>query len=141
MSMRSMRLKDADLPSRPDFGTVGQAIKLLTNFFPVNVPRGPFHEYDMNLDPPVQNRRLKRRIFQLAEQTDEWKQAGLSGRVAHDHSAQMYAPMQFSTPLVIRIVYSDEDEDEEHHDQNREPKEYTLTIKYTQQIDTQGLVQ
>ncbi|TFK87299.1 hypothetical protein K466DRAFT_586504, partial [Polyporus arcularius HHB13444] len=139
-SMRSLRMKDNELPSRPDFGTAGQAIKLRTNFFPINVPKGPVHEYDITLDPAVQNRRLKRRIFQLAEQTNEWKQAGLPGRAAHDHSAKMFAPMKINTPLAIRVVYSDEDDEEEQRDQQREPREYTLTIKYIQAIDTQGLV-
>ena len=70
VSMRSLRLNPDgnDLPVRPDFGKAGLPIKLRTNFFPINVPKGPIYEYDVAIDPPVNNKRLKRRIFQLAEQ-------------------------------------------------------------------------
>ena len=138
--MRSLRLQDSDLPSRPDFGTIGTQIKLRTNFFPINVPKGPIHEYDIAIEPAANNKRLKRRIFHLAEQSNEWKQAGMTNKVAHDHSAKMYGAIKIPSPFEIKILYTDEDEEEEHRDQPRAPKEYTMTIKYTQEIDTQGLV-
>ncbi|KAI0705527.1 argonaute-like protein [Earliella scabrosa] len=140
LSMRSLRLQDSDLPSRPDFGTIGTQIKLRTNFFPINVPKGPIHEYDIAIEPAANNKRLKRRIFHLAEQSNEWKQAGMTNKVAHDHSAKMYGAIKIPSPFEIKILYTDEDEEEEHRDQPRAPKEYTMTIKYTQEIDTQGLV-
>ena len=34
----------------------------------------------------------------------------------------------------------DEDEEEEHRDQAREPKEYTMTIKYVQPIETDKML-
>lgn len=138
--LQSLKLKDHDLPVRPGFGTNGHNIKLRTNFFPVTLPKGPFHEYDVQIDPPAGNKRLRRRIFQLAEQTNEWKRAKMTHRVAHDHSSKLIAPNTLPQPLQIKIVYSDEGEDDEQRDKPREPKEYVLTIKYVQPIDTNAML-
>ncbi|TBU46218.1 argonaute-like protein [Dichomitus squalens] len=141
VSLRSLRLNDNDLPVRPGFGTAGSPIKLRTNFFPLTLPKTPFYEYDVQIDPPAGNKRLKRRIFQLAEQTKEWKRANMTGRVAHDNSAKLLAVNKLPQPLQIKFLYSDEDEEEQRErDKAREPKEYTMTIKFQQLIDTEKML-
>ncbi|PCH37525.1 argonaute-like protein [Wolfiporia cocos MD-104 SS10] len=140
---KSLTLRDTDLPTRPDFGTKGKDIKLRTNFFPVKVPKGPLHEYDVSIQPAVTIKRVKRRIFQLAEQTRDWEQAGMRGRVAHDHSAKLISCFKLPQPLEIKIVFTEE-EDEQVKSQDpkkkKKDKEYTMTIKYTQPIETQSLL-
>ena len=132
-----MRLERDDLPLRPGFGKEGREIKLRANFFPVKVPKGPLYEYDVSISPTAGTaiRRVKRRIFQLAEQTPDWASAGLRGVVAHDHSSKLISARQLP-PLSIRVPFYDEDE------QGPQPggKEYTLTIEFIQTIDTSGLV-
>ena len=135
-SLKSLTLRDTDLPTRPGFGTSGTQIKLRTNFFPVRVPKGPLYEYDVAITPATAIKRIKRRIFQLAEQTADWANAGMVGRVAHDHSTKLISSFKLPQPLVVKVMYTDEDEDE---DKKRE-KEYALTIKYIQDIETQSLV-
>lgn len=135
-SLKSLTLRDTDLPTRPGFGTGGTQIKLRTNFFPVRVPKGPLYEYDVAITPATAIKRIKRRIFQLAEQTADWADAGMVGRVAHDHSTKLISSFTLPQPLVVKVIYTDEDEDE---DKKRE-KEYALTIKYIQDIETQSLV-
>ncbi|TFY75054.1 hypothetical protein EWM64_g8956, partial [Hericium alpestre] len=139
VALGRMSLTTNQIPSRPDFGTVGTPIKLRTNFFPVKVPKGPLHEYDVTIAPAAGSaaRRVKRRIFQLAEATPEWAQAGMRGAVAHDHGAKLIAARQLPQPLTILVHYSEEDE-EGPVAQGR-GKDYTLTIKYTQPIDTGNL--
>ncbi|KAI0767246.1 Piwi-domain-containing protein [Fomes fomentarius] len=139
-SMRSLRLKPDgnDLPVRPDFGTAGTQIKLRTNFFPINVPKGPIYEYDVTIDPPANNKRLKKRIFYLAEQSNEWRQAGMTNKVAHDNSEKIYSAIELPTLLVIQITYTEEDD--EDRQQPREPKDYTMTIKFIHATETQGLL-
>ncbi|KAI0357820.1 Piwi-domain-containing protein [Trametes cingulata] len=137
-SFRSLRLSDNELPSRPGFGSVGQPIKLRANFFPIKVPKGPLYEYDVALNPAANNRRLKRRIFQLAEETTEWKAAGLTGKVAHDRSAKLISAVKLPQPLEINIAYTDE-ADNGDEQKKREPKQYLMKIRYIQPIETQGL--
>lgn len=126
------------MPLRPDFGTEGREIKLRTNFFPVRVPKGPLYEYDVTITPVAGTavRRVKRRIYQLAEQTTTWEQANMTGRVAHDNSAKLIASFQLPQPLAIKVPYYDEDES----GPQKGGKEYTLTIKFIQEIDTSNLV-
>ncbi|KAH0831190.1 hypothetical protein J3R83DRAFT_13768 [Lanmaoa asiatica] len=131
---------DSDsMPLRPDFGTDGRQIKLRTNFFPVRVPKGPLYEYDVAITPVAGTavRRVKRRIYQLAEQTTAWKQAGMTGKVAHDSSAKLIAAFLLPQPLTIKVPYYDE---EESGPAQQGGKEYTLTIKFIQEIDTSNLV-
>ena len=117
----------------------GKPIKLRTNFFPIRVPKGPLYEYDISISPEqgLSSRRIKRRIFQLAENTQDWALNGLKDRVAHDSSAKMVAANVLPQPLTINVPYFEED-DESGVAQG---KEYTLTIRYIQPIETDGLQQ
>lgn len=150
--LRSLRLQDTDLPTRPGFGTAGTPIKLRTNFFPVRVPKGPLYEYEVKIAPAVDNRRLKRRIFHLAEATADWANAGMRGTVAHDHSSKLIAAKALPQPLVIVVPYTDEEDPEipaqpakpkggkKGGKKSERPKEYTLTIEFIQELETQSLV-
>ncbi|TFK31811.1 argonaute-like protein [Crucibulum laeve] len=137
-SFKSLSLHSTELPLRPDFGKVGKHIKLRANFFPVKVPKGPFFEYEVTLSPVAGTaiRRVKRRIFQLAEQSPDWTRFGLKGIVAHDHSAKLIAAKKLPQPLAIHVPFYDEDED------GPKPggKEYTLTISFIQNIDMTRLI-
>lgn len=136
-SLQSLTVNSNELPIRPDFGTIGKAIKLRANFFPVKVPKGPLYEYDVSIHPTANtaNRRVKRRIFQLAEQTPDWNKFGLRGVVAHDHASKLISSKSLPERLVIRVPWYEEDE------AGPQPhgKEYTLTIEFIQNIDTTAL--
>jgi eukaryotic translation initiation factor 2C len=137
-SFQKIKLGKDELPLRPDFGTKGKAIKLRANFFAVKVPKTPLFEYDVTLSPTAGTaiRRVKRRIFQLAEQTPDWARNGLKGNVAHDHATKLIAAKKLPQPLVIRVPFFDEGED------GPKPggKEYMLTIEFARDIDTQSLM-
>jgi hypothetical protein len=118
----------------------GKPIKLRTNFFPVRVPKGPLHEYDISISPQgVSSRRVRRRIFQLAENTQDWVSHGLKDRVAHDSSAKLVAADLLPQSLTINVPYFEEDDDQSSVEQER--RVFTLIIKYIQPIETDGLQQ
>ena len=149
-SLRSMSLRDSDLPVRPDFGTRGTGILMRANFFPVRVPKGPLHEYDVTIAPPVTVRRMKRRIYELAETTPDWAAAGMSNRVAHDYSSKLISASRLSQPLVITVPFKDEDSEiprptrgaaaETRGGRPKESVKYTLTIKFIQELETTSLI-
>lgn len=95
------------------------------------------YEYDVAISPTAGTaiRRVKKRIFQLAEQTPAWAQFGLRGSVAHDHSSKLISAKSLPQPLVINVPFYDEDED------GPKPggREYTLTITFIQTLDTESL--
>ncbi|OJT04969.1 Protein argonaute-2 [Trametes pubescens] len=136
-SFQTLRIGERELPSRPGFGTYGQPIKLRANFFPINVPKGPLYEYAVAMNPTVSNRQLKRRIFQLAEETGVWKKAGLTGRVAHDRAAKLVASFKIPQPLEIKISYTEEGTEDD--EKPKEPKDYVMNINYVQPLETQPL--
>jgi len=138
--MKQMTVRPSDLPPRPDFGTVGPSFKLRTNFFPVRLPKKTLFEYDVAITPGVAIRRVKRRIFQLAEATNDWTKHGLKGKVAHDYSSKVVAVSKLPDPLVIKIIFSDEDEDPKDK-KKQKPKEYTLTFKFVKDLDTTNLLE
>jgi hypothetical protein len=131
-----MTVRPSDLPPRPDFGKLGTSFKLRTNFFPVKIPKRILYEYDIAIVPSTTVKRVRRRIFQIAEGTPDWVTHGLRGNVAHDHSAKAVAANKLPQPLVIKIVFSDEDQPEE-----KKPKEFTLTFTYTKDLDTSTLLE
>jgi hypothetical protein len=137
-SLKSLSIASNDLPVRPGFGTAGRSIKLRANFFPVQVPKGPLYEYDVAITPKAKElpRRIKRRIFQLAEATPEWTSKGLKGVVAHDHSAKLIAAKLLPQPLTIEVQYYDENE----APPAKGGKRYTIEINYTQPLDTGNLL-
>jgi hypothetical protein len=139
-SFRALTIHPGDLPNRPDFGVAGTKVTLRTNFFPVKVPRGPLCEYDVDIHPKAGTaiRRVKRRIWQLAEQTSDWHRAGMRGIVAHDHAAKLIAARRLPQPLVIKVPFYDEEQDGPKKDGTG--KEYTLTIKFIQELETQSLI-
>lgn len=127
------------LPLRPNFGTDGTEIKLRTNFFPVQLhqqsPSLKLYAYDVSIVPVIDfARRVKRRIYDLAERTTEWAQAGMTGRVVHDNSARLFSAFALPQPLTISVPYYHGDESGPPRHANG--KVYTLTIMFRHEIDT-----
>ncbi|KAF9011911.1 argonaute-like protein [Cyathus striatus] len=137
-AFRTLSVHPSELPLRPGFGTVGKVIKLRANFFPVKIGDEPVYEYEVAISPAAGTaaRRVKRRIFQLAEQTSDWSRHGLTGRVAHDHSAKLIAAEKLPQPLSIFVRYYDEDQSGPTEDS----REYALTISFIQPIEKRRLL-
>jgi len=137
-ALRTLKIKPDELPVRPGFGSEGKPIKLRANFFPIKVRSATYYEYDVALSPVAGTaiRRVKRRIFQLAEQSADWERFGLKNSVAHDHSAKLVSPKELAQPLSIRIPFYDEDEP----GPKAGGKEYTLTITFIQNNDLSALI-
>lgn len=130
-----MSLQHTELPLRPGGGTLGTPVKLRSNYFAVKVPRGPLHEYDVKLTPPVTIRRVKRRIFALLELSPAF--APYRGAVAHDFSAKLIAAKKLPQPAVFEVPFYDEDES---GPPAQGGKTYTVEVTYIQDIDLGALM-
>jgi eukaryotic translation initiation factor 2C len=131
-ALQDLQLEPSELSLRPGFGTSGTSVKLRTNFFPIKVPKGPLYEYDVQIEPQVSLKRIKRRIFKLAEMTHDWTSKGLMRCVAHDYSAKLIATRHLSQPLVIKVPFTDEE-------RPVQSKEYIMTIQFVAELETQSL--
>lgn len=110
-SFASVRVGDNELPLRPGFGTVGREIKLRANFFPVRIPAGSLYEYDVAISPTAgtASRRVKKRIFQLAEDVSEWTQRGLKGiysTSSHRYSCLRHSKAESPTTMLQSSLLS-----------------------------------
>lgn len=125
------------LPLRPDFGTHGREISLRTNYFPVDV-QGRIYRYTAAITLPDKtlSRPVKHRVFELAEHTADWKQAGMPGHVAHDSAEKLVASILLPQPLIIRGTYYSEGED---GPPAQGGPEYTLTLTFEEEVDQQIL--
>lgn len=130
-----MSLQHTELPLRPGWGTLGTPVKLRSNYFAVKVPRGPLHEYDVKLTPPVTIRRVKRRIFALLELSPAF--APYRGAVAHDFSAKLIAAKKLPQPAVFEVPFYDEDES---GPPAQGGKTYSVEVTYIQDIDLGALM-
>lgn len=103
----------------------------------MSIPKGPFYEYEVIISPDVRPKHVRRRILELAEDTPSWK-ASLATSVAHDHSRKLVACQPLPQPLLVRVPFYDEDEDPPA---NGAPasKEYTLTIRFARELETESL--
>ena len=144
-SLKSWSVEEKDslkagtsLPLRPDFGTDGREIKLRSNHFPVVVPDVPISEYSVSISsakPKKITTRVKRRVFQLAEQSPQWVQCGLKGSVAHDHIARVLSAKELPDPTTIEVDYYEEDEGP-----SANAEKYTVTITKSRNLHLQDLV-
>ena len=137
-TFKNIKVNPNELPLRPGFGTVGTAIKLRSNFFPVLFSTArPFFEYNVVLHPATGTaiRRVRRRLFQLAEQSPDWANFGLRGIVAHDYSSKLIASKELPQPLVVKVQFYDEEDSAP----KANDKEYTFSIEFIQSIDTSAL--
>lgn len=127
-----------DVPLRPDFGTDGREIKLRTNFFPVQFhqqnPSLKLCAYHIDITPNPGLRRTNRRVYDLAERTSAWGQAGLVGTVVHDNNSRLFSASMLPQPLMIRVPYYTEDQIGPPRHGSRV---YTLSIIFVQEIDTE----
>jgi eukaryotic translation initiation factor 2C len=101
-------------------------------------PKGDrdIYEYDLAISPDPQNKRMKKRICQLMAEAPEY--APIKPHVTHDSSAILYSAKPIKNnkePLVIKIVYRDEDETQP----SPRAKTYTVTIKYVKTMNTGDL--
>lgn len=127
---------DSDrLPLRPDFGTQGREISLRANYFPVEV-QGSIYRYSAVIalsgnKKQQLSRRVRHRVFQLAEQAADWEQAGMPGRVAHDSAEKLVSSFLLPQPLTIHGAYYGEEEG----GPSKGGSEYTLMLTFEEEVD------
>lgn len=132
-----LTLTEGELPHRAGFGTIGTSIKLRTNFYAVKLPKGAFYEYDVSITPELKTaaRRLKKRIFQLLEDTPEFRPH--MGYLAHDASTKIISARRLPESLTATFPYFDEDED---GPPAQNLKTYTATVKFVKELNTEDIL-
>ncbi|KAG8215316.1 ribonuclease H-like domain-containing protein [Butyriboletus roseoflavus] len=94
------------LPLRPDFGTQGTRDPASRELLSRRRP-GKIYRYTAAIVLPDRklSRPVKHRVFELAEQTVDWQQAGMPGHVAHDSAEKLDgAPSEGGTEYALTLT-------------------------------------
>ena len=127
-SFKSLAIKP-QRPVRPGFGTLGTTTgKLRANFFALKLPKGPFYDYVVEIRPMTNINRLKKRIFQLLEQSPGC--APHLPYIAHDHSERLVAARELPQPLDISVPFYDDHES----GPSQAATVYIISIKFQRQL-------
>ena len=127
---------DGDFPHRPSWGNEGRPIKLRANFFPVEYPRVELYDYTVKLEPSVNIKRVRKRVYQLLEKAPEFEP--FKDHVVHDSGGRLIASRKLPIPetgIIISIPFFDEDEE----GASANSKIYHLTITPNNTLDTENL--
>ncbi|KAG2034653.1 Piwi domain-containing protein [Suillus americanus] len=118
-------------PHRPGFGTLGGQITLRANFFPVKLPKGPIYDYHLEITPSTDIKRIRARLFELLEQSDQegWKE--FVPFISHDSSQKLVSKKRLPQPLDVQVQYYEDGED----GPNTRSKTYTVAIIHTADLD------
>ncbi|KAF5345034.1 hypothetical protein D9758_010462 [Tetrapyrgos nigripes] len=134
-AFRSLEISP-DRPVRPGFGTRGKEITVRANFFPVRVPKDlVIYEYDVDIQPNTDIKRLKKRIFELLEQSTPGQQ--MIRYIAHDKSKRLVSARQLPQPLNVAVPFYEDGEP----GPRQNARVYTVSIKLIRQLNPSELVQ
>lgn len=138
-SFKARAARDPDFPPQDAFpirkgwGTLGTPVKLRANHFPINFP-DVFHEYTVDIDPPIlAGSSQRRRIFQLLEKDPKF--LPYATHTAHDSDTKLFSSKPLPRGITIQLKYY-EDGDAGPSDKS---KEYTVAITFSQEIKTAPL--
>jgi eukaryotic translation initiation factor 2C len=81
------------MPRRPGYGTVGRQTWVRANFFPVELPKDAVFMYDVKVDPEVKNKRKRRRLYDILENHEGFKNIA-------KHTATDYGKIIVSTKAL-----------------------------------------
>lgn len=135
LAHNAMLERSSGPPCRPDFGTRGQTVRLRANHFPVHSIPEALYEYNVKITPRNLPRHTVTRIYQLAEQTTTWGQAGMVGTVAHDSASRLVSSEPLPHPLEIQVRYYGEGSP-----LSEQNTLCTLTIAFVKVLDMGNLI-
>ena len=125
-----------DHPPRPGYGTLGQAIVVRANFFPMELTRDTFYEYVVEITPISHSRKpsapVKRRILTLFERSSAARP--YIHKIAHDGAQRLIAAERLPQPLEGVVKYTDDDKVVP-----QDAEKYTVSVQYSGELPTSPL--
>lgn len=123
-------------PHRPDFGTLGRAITLRANFFPVKFSKQILYDYAVEITPQKFIARRRSRLLTLLEESNHPQWRDFAPFVVHDKSARLVSAKKLPQSLEVPVAFVEEGETQPpaHRDT------YTFTFALKHELDTGELV-
>ncbi|KAI0291922.1 Piwi domain-containing protein [Multifurca ochricompacta] len=122
-------------PVRPGYGTLGRAVVVRANFFPVNLERDTYYEYivEISPEPKSQKSRIKRRVLTLFELSAVARP--YVDKVAHDGAQRLIAAERLPQPLRGNVEYYEDGDKGPSQNADR----YSVEVKFSKELHTAPL--
>ncbi|XP_031556457.1 protein argonaute-2-like [Actinia tenebrosa] len=124
---------DFNPPKRPNHGTTGRQIALRANFFPVSLPQGDIHHYDVSIHPDKCPRRVNRDVIETMVKSFSKIFGEL--KPVFDGRKNLYCRMPLSIgkkPTEFEVILASE---------NNKDKKFKVVIKWASQVSMFALQQ
>ncbi|XP_048590350.1 protein argonaute-2 [Nematostella vectensis] len=118
-------------PKRPNHGSTGRTIALRANFFPVQLPRGNIHHYDLSICPDKCPRRVNRDVVEVMVLNYHKVFGGM--KPVFDGRKNLYTrdPLPIGkTPTEFEVVLPTD---------NSQDKKFKVTLKWVSQVSLYAL--
>ncbi|KAJ3124752.1 hypothetical protein HK098_000898 [Nowakowskiella sp. JEL0407] len=140
IGMQQMRLEDAPkLPPRPGFGQSGHPIKLLANFYGLQIPDRMIHQYDVAITPDdVRPAATNRRIFEAwrALPDHSSQQRMIVRLAAYDGQKNFFSPARLDLGPEEEMTW---DIDLSSEDSGKNIQQFKIRIQATTQVNMSRL--
>ncbi|KAH9165409.1 Piwi-domain-containing protein [Lactarius sanguifluus] len=124
-------------PPRPGYGTIGRAIVVRANFFPMELTRDTYYEYVVDISPVSHSRKptahVKSRVLTLFERSP--KALPYIHKIAHDGAQRLVAAERLPQTLQGVVKYFDGEDSKPRQDADS----YTVSVQFTGELPTAPL--
>jgi hypothetical protein len=95
-------------PIRPGFGTLGQPVTLVANFFAVKITNPLIYTYHVKIEPTKNAKDVQRRLLLLLEQTNDQTWQSVRTPVAFDGRETLVSSKELPQPMQISVSFFEE---------------------------------
>ncbi|KAG1787368.1 ribonuclease H-like domain-containing protein [Suillus plorans] len=125
-----------DRPIRPGFGTLGEPVTLVANFFAVKITKSLIYTYRVKVEPTRNAKDVQRRLLLLLEQSNNQAWQSVKSCVAFDGRETLVSAEELPQPMQISVRFFEEG-------QTLGPNlpEYTVSLELLRKFDISKLKQ
>ncbi|KAG1856966.1 ribonuclease H-like domain-containing protein [Suillus subalutaceus] len=121
-------------PIRPGFGTHGEPVALVANFFAVKITNSLIHTYHVKVEPTKNAKDVQRRLLLLLEQTNNETWQSVKSSVAFDGRETLVSSKELPQPMQLTVRFF-----EEEQTPGLNSPEYTVSLELLRKWDISEL--
>lgn len=125
-----------DRPIRPGFGTLGEPVTLVANFFAVKITKSLIYTYRVKVEPTRNAKDVQRRLLLLLEQSNNQAWQSVKSFVAFDGRETLVSAKELPQPMQISVRFF-----EEGQTPGPNLPEYTVSLELLRKWDISKLKQ
>ncbi|KAG2144443.1 uncharacterized protein EDB93DRAFT_540577 [Suillus bovinus] len=117
-------------PIRPGFGTLGESVTLVANFFAMKITNTHIYTYHVKVEPTRNAKDVQRRLLLLLEQTNNLTWQSVRSFVAFDGRETLVSSRELPQPMQISVRFF-----EDGQTPGPNLPEYTVSLELLRKCD------